>query len=141
MAHLRTCDACLRHVRSTETTCPFCEEPLAPARSRARVPVGASRAAQFAAAVTVLGCTEEKKPEPAKTSPDTALTIDSTPIDTYVPEPPDTAVADTFVAEAATDTAPPRKKLVVPTATATVSPTHTLAKPYGAPPADGLLEV
>lgn len=139
MAHLRTCDACLRHVRSTETSCPFCDEALAPAPAPARMPAGASRAAQFAVAVTVLGCTEEKKPEPAKASPDSALTIvDTTPVDTYVPEPPDTAVADTLVAEAAMDTAPPKKKvLVVPTATA--SPTHTLAKPYGAPPADGLL--
>lgn len=138
MAHLRTCDACLRHVRTTETCCPFCDRPLAPAGVRARVPVGAARAAQFAAAVTVLGCTEEKKPEPAQTIPDAALSVDTTPVDTYVPEPPDTAVADTFVAEVATDTAPPRKKVVVPTATA---PTHTLAKPYGAPPADGLIEV
>ena len=60
---LAPCPSCSRHVRSSETSCPFCKAALAPEALAARTVPGTanrlSRAAAFAftASVTVVGCT------------------------------------------------------------------------------------
>ena len=137
---LRMCEACSRHVRVSESRCPFCDAALAsrepsPAVSSPR----ASRAAQVALAATVLvGCREEPKPaaDPtpavASAAPDTSpAPIDAAPAQTA--EPIDAAPE---VAAAAPSPSPSPK--VVPIAKPPPPPPN-LKKPYGAPPADGLL--
>lgn len=135
---LRLCDACSRHVRDTETTCPFCTSAL----SFAPLPIAPlprlSRAAQVAFVATVLvGCREEPKPVADPPSPPKLVADTSAP-----PEVPDTKAATNVVEE---DTAPPPAPSPTPTPTPkikvkTAPPVPTnLYKPYGAPPADGLL--
>ena len=120
MAHLRPCDACLRHVRADVARCPFCDHALsidaaAPAEPATRI----SRAARmaFAAAAVTTGtiaaaCGGGNKPaETGGTGTESSASA----------TPTETASA---------------------TETATAAPTPTppnAAKPYGAPPADGLL--
>lgn len=38
MSHLRACQSCARHVRATETDCPFCSEALPAAGPAPRAP-------------------------------------------------------------------------------------------------------
>lgn len=95
------CNACSRHVRDTETRCPFCDSEVAVSEGRVAAPPRMSRAAQVAFVATVLvGCRDESKPPVTPTET----------IDAQSPEPP-----------------PPPP------------PPPNLKKPYGAPPADGLL--
>ncbi len=65
---LTPCCQCLRHVRSGDETCPFCD---APAPTPVPGPLGFGRAARaaagaFALSTAIVGCKEEPKPEPAK---------------------------------------------------------------------------
>ncbi len=121
MAKLRPCTECLRHVRGTDTQCPFCDAKLASDDGIAVTPGRLGRAAQMAfgaaiASAALTGCDNTK---PAQ---------DPTTTDVGVPTEPTGAPTTTA-------TAPP-------TATATAPPTATApnpAKPYGAPPADGWL--
>lgn len=122
MAHLRPCDGCLRHVRANETRCPFCDHALAiDAHSPAATPSRLGRAARmaFGAAVATASlaaaCGGGNKP--AETSGSGTPTGG---------EMADAAPAPTGEATAA------------PTAS-TPPPPPNEAKPYGAPPADGLL--
>lgn len=119
---LQLCDACQRHIRTSEASCPFCGEParVQPARP---APKGRSRAAQLAIAATLMGCKEEPHPQ---TPPAPAPSV----VETTQPAPP-------------TLTAAPGP---TPTPTPTPSPSPVpkqpppnVKKPYGAPPADGLL--
>jgi hypothetical protein len=118
MAHLRPCDACLRHVRADVARCPFCDHALAidaisPAEPTTRI----SRAARmaFAAAAVTTGtiaaaCGGGNKPAETGGTTESSATAAPTPTPTE-------------------------------TASATAAPTATpnMAKPYGAPPAEGLL--
>ncbi len=73
---LRPCTACLRHVRVSETTCPFCAAELpAPAVSLTATSARLGRAAAFvagaalvASAVTATsGCGDRPKPKDPNT--------------------------------------------------------------------------
>ncbi len=120
---LRECDACLRHVRVSETRCPFCDAALAAAPRLPSVPSGVrSRAAQIAIAATLIGCEEPKPP---------VAPHESTEVADASPPPP-----------AMTTTTPPAETATAPATTAPPPPPPpppNLKKPYGAPPADGLL--
>jgi len=115
---LHLCPACARHVRETETRCPFCDASVSftPA---ARVNTGRlSRAAQMAfVAAIAIGCEETKPPN----DPTTANT-DASPPPMATIEPPPAATTATSDAGPMNPPPPP-----------------DIAKPYGAPPADGLL--
>lgn len=139
---LRLCEVCMRHVRDHEARCPFCDAALG-AIARAAPKPARARALQFAVvAIALAGC-EEKKPDPVSTPPkvdpvatapvviDTGTAI----ADTY------TEPVDAFSGDVSTALPHPRPK---PTVTVTVTataklPPPNLNKPYGAPPADGLL--
>ncbi len=62
MANLLQCDACARHVRASETNCPFCAQPisdvsrqLAAARAEVdRAAAGASRSKRYALRAALL---------------------------------------------------------------------------------------
>jgi len=114
MSHLRPCPACDRHVRAHETTCPFCDGPLGVDVSTPILPgTRVSRAARmaFGAAVSasLVAGCGNTKPASSGGGEVTADAGEATP------------TADAGVPEAA----PPVD--------------YGPAKPYGAPPADGLL--
>jgi len=113
---LQLCPSCARHVRESETRCPFCDAEVSLTPIARRAPPRLSRAAQMAfAAVVVVGCHEETtKPPSDPTTADAA----PPPMATIEPPPP-----------AETADAGPTK----------VPPPPNIDKPYGAPPADGLL--
>lgn len=121
---LRVCAACLRHVRVSEERCPFCEAALAPSPRPPALPSGVlSRAAQFALAASLIGCEEPKPP---------VTPHEPTEVADASPPPP-----------AMTTTTPPAETTTTPAETTTPPPPPppppNLKKPYGAPPADGLL--
>jgi len=121
MPHLRPCVHCARHVRSDESECPFCQGALAietepPPMPRGRIGRAAIMAfgtAVATAAVVACGDSNPKPNDPSKTS--SGSSVGNTPTDSA------TATATPTSTEA-------------PTTTATVP----IAKPYGAPPAEGL---
>lgn len=99
-----------------------------------------SRALQFAVAATLIGCKDEKKLEPADRhveKPAAVTDTGSAIADTFV-EPPDAFVAPSPSDGSAEPPHPRPKVTATVTATVKVKPPN-LNKPYGAPPADGLL--
>jgi len=74
MSHiLRLCGSCRRHVRYSETACPFCSVPLV-AATPPRLPdlSRLSRAAQIAVGAALLAsCGGDPKPEPVTGPPPT----------------------------------------------------------------------
>lgn len=150
MAHLRPCTACSRHVRANVTACPFCLAPLAIEEAATALPNDRlGRAARMAfggaavVAMTVVGCAKDKQENiamPYGAPPDRVLPDAAPPADPIVAAPDATAPIVDAAASAVADAGkkpPPRAtanpKLVSPPATATAN----IAKPYGAPPADG----
>lgn len=130
---LQLCPSCSRHVRDSEPHCPFCEAPRS--SSHAGAPTAAprsiprlSRAAKMAFAATlVLGCREETKPTNDPTSAELSDAASVPPMETIAPPPGTTA------------TAPPPPAHDAGLEHAKPHPDYNQAKPYGAPPADGLL--
>ena len=57
MTQLLPCPACQRHVRNSESACPFCAVPLSPRAAVARPQRRMNRAAMFAAGATLAGVT------------------------------------------------------------------------------------
>ena len=152
MAHLRPCTACARHVRANVTACPFCDaqlalEEAAPALAPDRLGRAARMAFGGAAVVAiVVGCAKEAKQEniamPYGAPPNPSLP------DTAPPEVPIVATADATapmvdaaampVADAAAKPIADAGKKATPKPTAVPPPPPpNVAKPYGAPPADG----
>lgn len=137
---LRLCNACARHVRAHETRCPFCDASLTPSSVREPSVTRASRAAQMAFVATVLaGCREERTANPP--APPVKLVEDTAPAtsvamvaDAAPPEMPDTAAPAASPSPSVKPKPPPTATLVKPP-----PPPPNLQKPYGAPPADGLL--
>ncbi len=120
MAHLRPCDGCLRHVRANETRCPFCDHTLAiDAQAPAPAPSRLGRAARMAFGAAV-----------ATASFAAACGGGNKPAETGGPTGGETADAAPATTSEATATA---------TASSPPPPPPNEAKPYGAPPADGLL--
>lgn len=66
MVRLLACPGCDRHVRSTETECPFCARQLEGLSPRPLVPVASRAAAVFIGATALAGCGKEPAPEPQK---------------------------------------------------------------------------
>lgn len=76
MAELRPCPSCARHVRSSDTTCPFCDAVVPAAETTTSTPVGRlGRAALFVAgtaivAASAVGCGPDKpQPQPPPNNP------------------------------------------------------------------------
>lgn len=116
MAHLRPCESCLRHVRADAAQCPFCDRALSAVASPVVPTARLGRAARMAFGAAVAGATLAAACGGNKPA-ETGGTNTTTPAE-------DTgAVADDDAA-----TPPPAK-----------SADPNMAKPYGAPPADGLL--
>ncbi len=104
------CTECSRHVRVGELRCPFCDA-LVTAVARARGPHRLGRAARMAAITLTVSC-----------GGTTTSATDAAPKDATAETLADAANADSG---AAVDTA--------------FFDEDAIAKPYGAPPADGLL--
>ncbi len=123
MAHLRPCAGCARHVRADATECPFCTSSLEvdlapPPVPRERIGRAARMAfgtAAAAVALGVTGCEKENIAMPYGAPPDPKPLVP----DAAKPPPPADAGA----------TAVPHP------------PDAAIAKPYGAPPASGFVEV
>jgi hypothetical protein len=66
MSGLVVCAACMRHVRKTEKTCPFCAEPLVARKLPEMVPFRrvAAAAAVATGVAAITGCTEGKRAQP-----------------------------------------------------------------------------
>ncbi len=86
MSQLEPCPRCHRHVRITETSCPFCAHALADAftnvvaRAAPRVRLG--RAATFAFGMLALGgCDEEGRRPPVDAPPVDMLVDEGSPVD------------------------------------------------------------
>ncbi|MGZ3422673.1 MAG: hypothetical protein ACXVEF_16910 [Polyangiales bacterium] len=112
MAHLRPCPACLRHVRVDAERCPFCEGALALDPSPPVMPgarLGRAARMAFGAAIAV-GLAGCDEKKP--------------------PNDPTNAQMDAGGGAPAEDAATPPPP---------PPPDINQAKPYGAPPADGLL--
>jgi hypothetical protein len=166
MPFLRPCSGCNRHVRSEEARCPFCDAEIAAVLRPSPVPSGRiGRAALMAfgaalATASIAGCKgEEPAIEPeesAKTArPDTetrttpaeenrgrqqgsAAKDDTAPMKSPFlvgSEPPSTAPTNQEPARVVPTVKPP------PPVTATPIKQWNHAKPYGAPPADGIVDV
>ena len=66
---LLACPGCERHVRATETECPFCAQKLEGLAPRALGPLPSRAAAVFIGATALAGCGKEPAPEPQKPGP------------------------------------------------------------------------
>lgn len=112
MPHLHPCPQCSRHVRADEARCPFCDNPIA-VEERAPAAPGArlGRAALMAFGTAVVAATAVASCGGAQSG---SATGGSTAQDGGPVEPPDDRAE-----ERDTDYS-------------------NMAKPYGAPPADGL---
>ena len=162
--HLRPCSGCERHVRADVTVCPFCDAaltseadaPVVPAVRLGRAAQMAFGAAAVAASLSMAGCT--KNPVGGDDSSNIAMPYgappDRTPmLDAATANSPEVdastglavAVVDASAADAAHEAGKPDagKAKPPPSATAAVTATAThnwanQAKPYGAPPAEGM---
>ena len=72
MVRLLACPGCERHVRSTESECPFCDRALEGALPRALAPMPelSRAAAVFIGAAALVGCGKEPAPPEPKPPPD-----------------------------------------------------------------------
>lgn len=71
MARLRPCTACHRHVRGSETRCPFCDADLTPPSEAAGVKIPGTpltRAAIIFGAATVVAACSSGGPDPGPSS-------------------------------------------------------------------------
>lgn len=119
MSHLAPCPQCLRHVRVDASTCPFCEGALALDATPPALPTRRLGRAAMVAFGTVVATAAAAACGNGRPPADGASAASSTS-------------GDGTGSTTATTTAEPTQ-----TATATtVVPNN---KPYGAPPADGLL--
>lgn len=120
MVTLVPCPGCARHVRASESACPFCAEAIDAAPERVLAPAPNDRlfaraaitfAAAAATSLTACGKEPTDKPPPVPTN-----TTDPGPAPAYGPPP-------MMLEAAAPEPAP-----------TTVVPTHAPAPAYGVPP-------
>jgi hypothetical protein len=137
--HLLPCEACNRHVRASDTTCPFCDAPVNAARA-AVVPAvpteRLSRAAMFVfgATIAATACV----PQETTQQPPLAVPAPTAPPVVVVPQPVASPPPVVVTPTPATPTPPP---YIAPTAARYGAPPrpHPAIGPimtrYGAPPA------
>ncbi len=132
---LIACTGCRRHVRASESTCPFCGARVDGAPRS--VPLGRrSRAAIFASAATLAACGGKKQEPPASGSSAPAPTPTPTTQAADAAPTPDAALADAAPppdaapVDAGKPDAPVHHLKHVPP-----PHDHPIPKPYGAPPA------
>jgi hypothetical protein len=148
---LTLCTMCERHVRVTEERCPFCDAEVDARGANVNEPrrTHATRAMAFAAIALTVSCEKKKEPPveaPVTTSSAAASTSSSVaPVESVSASAPDASAPDAEAPDAA-GTAPGGLHLInvgKPAGTTFKKkqppPPPNLAKPYGAPPADGLL--
>lgn len=136
MSDLQVCQGCRRHIRVTESDCPFCAEPN-------RNPLTPGRKALLAGALVgaaTLGC--ESKPKSVAPPPEEpAVVIDAAAPVVAMDAAPAAAPADASMPDAgAPDAAPAkkkRKKKKEPKEATKAEPVERVLPPmpYGAPPA------
>jgi hypothetical protein len=166
MSHLRPCPGCDRHVRADVTLCPFCDaalavdagSPVLPAARLGRAAQMAFGAAAVAASLSVAGCTKNPAGDdsgnivqPYGAPPDRTPTpmLDAATANANANEVDASAALAVAVVDAGHEAGTPDAGKTRPPPTATATTTTTVsprdwgnhAKPYGAPPADGLGEV
>ena len=141
MSQLIPCGACLRHVRHTESACPFCDARLAPTPARAldpttrlgRAAMFAFRATAVAALSTMSGCGDDQ-PVPPPTS-----VMPPEPSNVVMPygAPPEPRPSEVPVPPASTTLKPPTDVPSVPISEAPHRRHHPLiggpTPAYGAP--------
>jgi len=120
--HLAPCPQCLRHVRVDASTCPFCEGALALDATPPALPTRRLGRAAMVAFGTVVATAAAAACGNGRPPADGANAASSSSGASTNANPTNTAVEPTQTATATTAT--------------TVVPNN---KPYGAPPADGLL--
>ena len=112
MSELRVCQRCNRHVRATDTHCPFCSTEVTVLPHRF-APTRVTRAMVFAAATLAgtAGCDKGAKPKspPAVTPKDAAAQA----IDAGQPEPPKTTEQPDAMPLPAPYGAPPARRRLV----------------------------
>src|SRR4051794_33955430 len=101
---LAPCPSCARHVRATETRCPFCAEPLGSELANTIVPgttqrMGRAAAFVFGATVALAGCSAAVEPDGGGAAD---VVVDTGPADNGggftlygLPAPEDSGVTDT----------------------------------------------
>lgn len=127
MSELRPCPACDRHVKSDESSCPFCAAALEPAPAR-RLPRGRlTRAAVFASALAgtaACGTSQQSAGDPNDNPPPPAVADAGTDEmggggdQAGPPSPPDAGTQPV-------DDVKEERRV----------PDHDIPMPYGAPPA------
>lgn len=142
MSELAPCETCRRHIRVSESACPFCEGQTLP-RSR-RSPARRALLTGALVGASALGCSDERpatQAPPPVAAPPPAVVIDAAlpnPIDAALVEPTDASAPDAGAADAAL--AKKRKKKATrngPKDSINLLPDRTPPPPmpYGAPPA------
>lgn len=117
MTVLVECSACARHIRSNESTCPFCRASATPFEVAARLPPRPLRLSRAALLIASLAALEGCGKKPVETVPD-AEPVAAPP---YGAPPPDLP------------TTPP---LPSPLPTVDAGLRELLLPPYGMPPRD-----
>lgn len=118
------CSSCARHVRASETACPFCAVALTGIAKRAPLSPVLTRAAfMFASATALAACGKEQGPVPPPPGPSDKNDMRQAPA--YGAPPPDTAM----VAPAVLYGAPPENLLVPPDAGTTDAGKSDAGKP------------
>jgi hypothetical protein len=108
MVRLLACPGCERHVRSTESECPFCGQALEGLAPRALAPVPSRAAAVFIGAAALVGC--GKEPAPPGPKPDNEhMAVPAYGVPPQDLQPPPTATTPPPDA-APPDAAAPKKK-------------------------------
>jgi hypothetical protein len=142
--HLLPCDACNRHVRASDTRCPFCDAAVNAARA-AVVPAvpteRLSRAAMFVFGATVAAAAcvpQETTQPPPQAVPVQTVTPPIVVVPQQVPSPPPVVVTPTppaptpHTGETPPYIAPPAARYGAPPRP---NPTHgPIMTRYGAPP-------
>src|SRR5262245_2836172 len=128
MATLVPCPGCARHVRASETTCPFCDSAIDAVPERVLAPMPNDRllaraALTFAAvaATTLTACGKEPqdKPPPAPTNTGS----DNLPAPAYGPPPMMLDAAPPEPAPTTTTTTPAPSPSATPSAAPSAKPT------------------
>jgi hypothetical protein len=121
MEALTPCTGCARHIRSSESECPFCATPLA---ARAAPPTGGPRVGRLTRAAIFAGAALIAPACGGATATETQDTV-SPP-----PPPPDETANDEAAEQAARDAEQRRLQEEVQ-----ANEDHNIqARPYGAPP-------
>lgn len=139
MSELQVCEACQRHIRASESKCPFCDS-----QNSNRSRLGTVILAGALASASALGCSDErpatKAPPPVADTP-AVVSIDAAAANPMDAAMPDASSADAGAADAGAKDAAVVKKRKKKVKKEQLKPKEAppvderTQMPYGAPPA------